>query len=133
VVSSPGGATATLDGNSTISCITPCTLDAAPGRHTVSFALPGYQLERREVTMGTGPQEVEPVVLRSAVGTLMLQSMPVGATVTVDGHRIPQVTPAQITLAVGVHTITVEKDGKQATEKVEIKIGIKQLRIPLGQ
>ena len=133
VVSSPGGATATLDGNSAISCTTPCSLDAAPGRHTVSFAMPGYQLERREVTVGAGPQEVEPVMLRSAVGTLMLQSIPGGATVTVNGHRIPQVTPAQITLAVGVHTIMVEKDGKQATERVEIKSGIKQLRIPLGQ
>ena len=61
----------------------------------------------------------------------MLQSMPEGAAITLNGRRTEYITPKQITLPVGVNTITVEKDGKQATEKVEIKSGIKQLRIPL--
>ena len=133
LLSSPTGATAMLDGSSATSCITPCSLDAAPGRHTVSFAMPGHQIERREVTVGSSPLEMPAVVLRAAIGSLMLTSSPVGATISLNGRRTEYVTPKQLELPVGEYTITVEKDGKQATEKVEIKSGIKQLRIPLEQ
>ena len=51
----------------------------------------------------------------------------------VNGKRIEQVTPAQIPLAVGVYSITIEKDGRQATEKVEIKNGMTRREIILGQ
>jgi serine/threonine-protein kinase len=133
VVSSPGGATATLDGNPAITCKTPCTLPSPPGRHSVSIALDGHQMERREITVGGGPLELPPVVLRAAGGTLMLSSIPPGATVTVDGRKIDMVTPAQIPLALGTYTITVEKDGKSSTEKVDIKGGINFRRMNVGQ
>src|ERR1039457_6229671 len=38
-LSSPGGATATLDGNPSQACSTPCSLRAAPGRHTLALTL----------------------------------------------------------------------------------------------
>ena len=45
--------------------------------------------------------------------------------VLVNGKRQPQVTPAQIPLAPGSYSITVEwKDGKKATRTVQIKDGI---------
>jgi predicted Ser/Thr protein kinase len=133
VISSPGGATATLDGRSETSCTTPCSLDAAPGRHTVALALPGYQVERRDVEVGSGPVEMPPVVLRSHAGTLMLSSDPPGASVEVNGRRVPQTTPAQIPLAPGTYRIVVEKDGRQSTSTVEIRNGeIKSLRVLLG-
>ena len=40
--SSPAGATATLDGNPSMACSTPCSLNAAQGRHTLSVVLPGH-------------------------------------------------------------------------------------------
>jgi hypothetical protein len=133
VISSPGGATATLDGRSETACTTPCSLDAAPGRHTVAIAMPGYQMERRDVEVGSGPVEMPPVVLRSHAGTLMLSSDPAGASVEVNGRRVPQTTPAQIPLAPGSYQITVEKDGRQSTSTVEIRNGeIKSLRVVLG-
>ena len=134
ILSSPGGATATLDGNSSLACSTPCSLRAAPGRHMLALSLPGYQIERREFTVvGAGPMELAPVVLRRAGGTLMLTSVPDGAAISVDGKRIDQLTPAQIPLALGVYSIMIEKGGRQATEQVEIKSGMTSRKIILEQ
>jgi hypothetical protein len=99
----------------------------------LALALPGYQIERREFTVGTGPMELTPVALRRAGGTLMLTSDPAGAAISVDGKRIDQLTPAQIPLALGVYSIMIEKGGRQATEQVEIKSGMTTRKIILGQ
>jgi len=104
-----------------------------PGRHFVALTLAGYQLERSEFTVGTGPVELPPLRLRAAAGTLMLSSVPPGATISVNGRRLDQLTPAQIPLTVGVYSITIEKGGLQATETVEITNGITTRRIILGQ
>jgi hypothetical protein len=131
--SSPAGATATLDGNPSMACSTPCSLRAAQGRHSLSLVLPGHQIERRDFTVGAGPLELTPVVLKAVGGILMLTSVPDHAAISVNGKRIDQVTPAQIPLALGVYSIMIEKDGRQATEKVEIKDGMTTRKIILGQ
>jgi hypothetical protein len=74
-----------------------------------------------------------PVLLHPVGGTLMLSSEPRGATVTVDGKKIDKVTPAQIPLALGTYSITVEKDGQSATQRVEITNGLNYCKIMLGQ
>jgi hypothetical protein len=130
--SSPAGATATLDGHRDAACSTPCSLHAAPGRHSVAVVLPGYQVEHVEVQVGSAPVELPPVVLRMSTGTLMLSTVPAGAAVDVDGRRWPQTTPVQIPLPAGSHHITVEKDGKRAASPVEIRgSAISTLRITL--
>src|SRR5262249_30080207 len=114
VISSPGGATATLDGRA--ECKTPCSLDASPGRHVVSVVLPGYEVERREITLSSEREvELPIVVMRASGGTVMLTSVPPGAAVFVDGRSTGKVTPAQLPLPSGPHLIRVEKDGRQAT------------------
>jgi hypothetical protein len=134
LTSSPSGATATLDGNPEITCTTPCSLDAPPGRHGVAITLPGYQVEHREVDIGSSAVELPPVVLRAPGGTLMLTSVPAGASITVNGRKRPEVTPAQITLDPGTYNITVEKDGKQNTQMVDVRNGkLNYLKIVLGQ
>jgi serine/threonine-protein kinase len=134
VVSSPSGAIATMDGQTDTACTTPCTLEASPGRHTIEFRKPGYDVERREADVTSGALELPAVVLRSVQGTLMLTSDPPGAAVLVNGKRNPQVTPAQIQLAPGSYTITVEwKDGRQATRTVQIKDGINFQKFLVGQ
>jgi len=122
---------AMLDGRSDTSCTTPCSIDAAPGRHSVSVNLQGYQLESREVDVRSSPVEMPAIMLRSSGGMLMLTTVPAGASVLVNGKRIPQTTPARIPLATGTYSITVEKDGKQNTQKVEIGSGLSYLKIPL--
>jgi hypothetical protein len=125
VISSPGGAIATLDRQRDTACTTPCSMDAAPGRHKIEIVKPGYELERRDVDVGSIPVELPAVVLRPAQGTLMLTSQPEGAAVLINGKRFSQVTPAQINLAPGTYKVTVEwNDGKQVTRTVEIRNGI---------
>ncbi len=133
LLSSPAGATATVDGNRALSCTTPCSVMIPQGRHSVAMTLAGTQMERREFTVGASPLELAPIPLRPAGGTLMLSSVPPGATITVNGRRIEQVTPAQIPLPVGAYSIVVEKGGLQATERVDITSGIVTRRIILGQ
>ena len=129
IISSPGGATAVMDGKPETGCTTPCSIDAGPGRHTISLNLAGYQLERREVDVGSSPQEMPAVVLHPFGGTVWLTSVPSGATVLVNGKKIAQVTPAQIPLAPGTYKITVEKDGREATRSVQVGTGIVYLKL----
>jgi serine/threonine-protein kinase len=125
VTSSPRGAVVTLDNQPDTACTTPCTLEANPGHHSLELVKSGYDVERREVEVGSASVEIPAVVMRSQQGTLMLTSSPTGAAVLVNGKRQPQVTPAQIPLAPGSYSITVEwKDGKKATRTVQIKDGI---------
>ena len=133
IISSPAGATATLDGRPDASCSTPCSLDAASGRHNVALTLDGFFTERREVDVSSGPVEMPAVVLRPRGGTIMLSSEPSGAAVLVNGKRIDKVTPAQIPLPPGTYRVTVEKDGRQRSETVEVGSGITVLKILLGQ
>ena len=133
-ISSPGGATVTMDSRQDAVCTAPCSLDAAPGRHSVLYTLPGYQVEHREFNVGGGPLELPAVIMRSETGTLMLSSVPPGATVTVNDKRIDKLTPVPLQLSAGTYRITVEKDGRQATSVVDIHTGdIKTLRVTLGQ
>lgn len=131
VISSPAGASATLDGRPDAVCTTPCTLDASPGRHNLSLALAGYQVERREFDVGPGPLELPAIVLRAPGGTLMLSSVPEGAAVLVNGKPIGKTTPAQIPLPPGSHMITVERDGRQASHTVDVRGGISYLKITI--
>jgi tRNA A-37 threonylcarbamoyl transferase component Bud32 len=133
VISSPGAATATLDGRPETACTTPCSLYALPGRHTVAITMPGYGIEHREVFVGTYPLEMQAVVLHPIGGSLMLTSDPPGASVLVDGKSTGQVTPTELKLRPGSYRITIEKDGRQATQTVEIRTGISYLKILLGQ
>lgn len=134
IISSPGGATATLDGRPDTACHAPCSLPAAQGRHTIAITLPGYQVEHRDVEIGTGPIELPPVILHAIGGTVMVSSDPPGASITVDGRKLTQLTPAALTLAPGTYHITVEKGGRQGARTVDVRNGvINYLKVVLGQ
>jgi len=124
IVSSPGGATATLDGRAESACTAPCSLRAASGHHTVAVTMPGYQIEHRDVDIGSGPMELPAVILHPITGTLMLTSDPAGAAISVNGRKLAEVTPAQLALAPGNYNITLEKDGRQTTRPVEVRNGV---------
>jgi serine/threonine-protein kinase len=132
VVSSPAGATATLDGQIDASCTTPCSLEAAPGRHTIAVTMNGYEIEHREVDVGSSPYDLPPVVLRAPGSTLYLSSEPSGANISINGRKFSGVTPARIPLPPGTYNVTVEKNGKQSTQSVEVQNGkLNLLKIPL--
>ncbi|MGA2274705.1 MAG: protein kinase [Bryobacteraceae bacterium] len=134
VITSPAGATAMLDGRREATCSTPCSLNAAPGRHTVSIAMAGYQPEHRDVAVGSGSMELPMVILRATQGTLWVTSSPAGAAITINGKRYPQTTPAQIPLPPGSYRVLLEKDGVQNTSTLEIRNGeTKLLKVLLSQ
>jgi serine/threonine-protein kinase len=120
-----------LDNRPDAVCTTPCSVDAAPGRHLIAVSLDGYQAEHREVDVGTSPVEMPAVILHEAGGTLMLTSNPNGASVLVDGKPTGKTTPATLTLAPGNYKITVDHDGRQVTQTVQVGSGIVYLKITL--
>lgn len=130
VVSDPAGATATLDGEADAACKTPCSLQALPGRHTIAITKPGYLYERQDVDVASAPTEVQ-VVLHAPGGTLFLSSEPPGASISIDGKKYTEVTPASIALTLGPHSVTVEKNGRQSTQKVDIQNTINILKVGL--
>ncbi|MDP9055294.1 MAG: protein kinase [Acidobacteriota bacterium] len=131
ITTNPPGAKAVLDGDLSMSCQTPCMVHAASGTHNLTFSQAGYENEYREVHVGETAEDVPPITLRKLSGILMLTTNPPGATIRIDGHLVPQVTPAQLTLSPGNYSITVEKSGKTQTQKVEIQQSPIYLRIPL--
>jgi serine/threonine-protein kinase len=133
VITSPSGATAMLDGRTDAVCTTPCTLDALAGRHSITLKLAGHQTEQREFSVGSGPLELPIVVLRAPSGVLMLTSTPSGAAVLVNGRQTGKTTPAQLSLPPGNYRITVERDGLQTTQNVEVHGGMSYLKISFGQ
>jgi len=134
LITSPSGATATLDGRQDQACTTPCSLDAAPGKHFISFSLPGYQIDREDLNVGSGPVEFPAVILHMLSGVLMLSSTPPGASILVNGKPVTETTPAQLSLPPGTYKIAVQKNGLQSVSTVEIHNGdTRVLRVTLGQ
>ena len=72
------------------------------------------------------------ISLRKASGVLMITTVPKGATITINGKAQGQTTPAQIDLPPGTYTVMVEKDGRRAVDRVEIRNGNTNfVKIPL--
>jgi tRNA A-37 threonylcarbamoyl transferase component Bud32 len=131
MATNPSGANVTLDGNGP-SCATPCTLQVPPGLHSLSIRLDGYQEERREIHVGSDAQEVPLISLRRAAGTLMITTVPAGATITINDKVQSQPTPAKIDLPPGTYTVMVEKNGRRQVDRVEIRNGNTNfVKIPL--
>ncbi len=127
IVTSPAGALASLDGHSSVSCRTPCTMTVPPGRHFLEITQPGYQTEHREINVANGPQDLAPVVLHREGGTVMLSSNPQGASVTVNGKPQDKTTPLQLNLPPGTYTIGVSKDGRSESKTVQVRNGSMQI------
>ena len=127
IVTSPGGALASLDGHSAVSCRTPCTMTVPPGRHFLEITLVNYQTEHREINVSNGPQDLAPVVLHREGGTVMLSSNPPGASITVNGRAQDKTTPLQLNLPPGSYTIAVSKDGKSDSRTVQVRNGSMQI------
>ena len=123
VMTDPAGATAMLDSNPDLSCVTPCGISARSGVHNISLRLEGYQPEIREVHVVNQDVEVPLISLRSANGVLMLTSEPSGAEVFLDGRDTGYQTPARISLPAGHHSVAIQKRGVRASDSVDILNG----------
>ena len=110
--SSPQGAEVQIDGRHEAAWITPFTATGlAVGSHTVSFSKPGYTAASRTAQVAAGQNAVLAVQLAELAATLAVGSDPAGATITVDGKDTGKVTPAQLIVGKGSHTVALHKAG----------------------
>jgi hypothetical protein len=108
-------------------------LRGTPGLHHLAISEAGYENEYRDLHVADTALDVPPITLRRPSGTLMLTTNPPGASVRVDGKLIKDITPAQITLAPGSYLITVEKDGRSRSQRVDMQESLIYLRVPLDE
>ena len=134
VRSQPRGAMVILDGAAATECVTPCQLTATPGEHTITLKLGGYKTLMRAVNVTGAPSCFRSLRLAQAVGVLMLQSQPDGATITIDDKPWPGITPAQIRLPPGQYKFTLQKGDLKSVQTVEIRDGdFRRISIALTQ
>ena len=123
ITSNPPGAKAVVDDRFTQSCLTPCTLKAAAGKHRVTIAMADFVSESREVMVGNTAVDVPPVTLKQVFGSVMVTSHPAGAGLRVDGKAITQRTPVTLSLPPGDHVLSVERNGQVIQKKFEVRAG----------
>jgi serine/threonine-protein kinase len=112
VTSTPEGAQVQIDGQGDPGWITPYSVTAiAPGQHTIVVSKAGYTQETRTADVTSANRASLVVHLTALVATAAIASDPVGASIYVDGKDTLRVTPYQITLEKGTHTILVRKAG----------------------
>jgi len=112
VESSPEGAQLQIDGRADASWITPFSLSGlTPGPHTVVVSKSGFGQESHTVEVTAGSKASLAVHLVALNATMSVSSEPAGANIFVDGKDSGKVTPAQVTIDKGTHTILVRKAG----------------------
>jgi serine/threonine protein kinase len=110
--SNPEGAQVQIDGKGDPSWVTPYTVASlAPGQHTVVISRSGFGQETRTADVASASRASVLVHLTALAATATVTSNPPGASIFVDGKDTLRVTPSQIMLEKGVHTILVRKLG----------------------
>jgi serine/threonine-protein kinase len=110
--SSPEGAQVQIDGKGDPSWVTPYTVTSlAPGQHTVVISKSGFGQETRTADVASASRASLLVHLTALLATATVTSDPPGAAIFVDSKDTLHVTPSQITLEKGTHTILVRKTG----------------------
>ena len=114
--SEPTGATVKLDGE--VIGTTPFSTEVIQGQRGLEFSLAGFKTFHLErfIEAGTSPV-LDPIRLQANDGTLILESLPAGATVSEAG-MFHGSTPLTLVLTSGVtHRLRLGKPGYLATEQ----------------
>jgi serine/threonine protein kinase len=112
VDSTPEGAQVQVDGRGDPSWVTPYTIsNLAPGQHTLVISKSGFGQETRTTDLASGGKTSVSVHLNALATTIAVSSDPAGAAIFVDGKDTLRVTPSQISLEKGMHTVLVRKPG----------------------
>ena len=116
VASTPEGVKVAIDGVSQPGWRTPFqTGKLAPGRHSVSFSKPGYTDESRAVLVLPGKMASVGVQMKPKVALVSIASSPSGAAVLLDGKATSRLTPTEIAVEHGDHTLTLKLAGYKDT------------------
>jgi PEGA domain len=131
--STPPGATVSLVGRS---CTAPCDLEVPRGLATGEALLEGFERQSLVINVtGERPQSLK-VSMAQENGLVSVESVPVGATVLVDGVSQNAVTPFVVQTSPGSHRVVLQKPGYLPVEvAVELKLGsnpaiVRTLEVP---
>lgn len=121
----PAGAQVLVDGKSNQSFSTPQTIfSLSPGVHTLTISKDGYTPAARSVQITAGTQSNLSVQLELPSGLVNVISNPTTAYILIDGVSTGHVTPSQVSVAPGNHTLTLRRMGYlEATNAFTVKSG----------
>lgn len=122
ITGAPGVTARVDDEGSGVSCVAPCSLEVAPGAHSVYFTRPGYAPETRAIVVTARQRTTVSASLRALVGTLIVEADERDALVEVDG-RVAGFTPLVLRdVAVGRRRVRVSLVGFRPVERtVEVR------------
>lgn len=115
LVTDPPGGKVVVDSRQ--SCLSPCSIPLANGRHTLTAELTGYTLAQKIIQV---PEDVNVFLpLVRSVGVLLVSSEPRGSQVAVDGKPYGR-TPVTLHLPAGAHHLTISDGDRRHDETIEI-------------
>lgn len=115
-VTNPPGAQLLIDHN--IVCTAPCTLTLPPGRHVLSATLGGYATAERIFHV---PEDSSMIIdLAQGAGVLLINSIPAGATVMLDGKEVGH-APMSLHVLAGQHRLDLFSGAQSKQQIVSIQ------------
>jgi hypothetical protein len=114
--SNPAGALVQIDGRSDPRWTTPFLApNLTAGNHQVVFAKQGFTSETRSLEIGpkNGTYSIDLVPVMTAITA---SSTPAGAGIEIDGQDTGKVTPAQVPVSEGLHTVVMRLAGYRPTQ-----------------
>jgi hypothetical protein len=122
--STPPGAEIQIDGRHEPAWVTPYTATLPVGQHSVTLTMTGRMSVTRAVDVAAGRKATVAAALAERAATIAVSSEPAGATILLDGQNTGKVTPADLIVAKGSHSVTVRKQGYlDATNSMELAPG----------
>jgi len=122
IITNPPGAEVVPDNTPDKTCKSPCSLQMSPGRHTLTVTLAGYRKENRIFEVARQPLEMF-INLTQLIGTLRVETVPPGASITLNGQLRPEKTPVTLLLPPGKYRLEVSLDGRRAEQDIEVRDG----------
>src|SRR5580658_3934916 len=110
LVTVPDGAAVTIDNSPDAVCQSPCNMDLAAGKHRIQAKKEGYYQLTKDFEVD-GQQPEIAFALDQIVGSVIIETVPAGASISVDGKPRPGTTPVTIQLPVGQYKVTLTKEG----------------------
>jgi eukaryotic-like serine/threonine-protein kinase len=122
--SSPAGAQIQIDGRSDPSWVTPLAVTVYAGPHSVVVSKPGFTSQSQNIEVTAANRATVSLSLTEMSAIAAVNSDPAGASIYVDGRDSGKLTPAQLSVPKGSHTITVKRLGYfEASQSVELVPG----------
>ena len=115
LITDPPGVNITVDGSR--SCVTPCAVALAGGRHTLAANMPGFGVARKIFYVPADKSILVPMV--KSQGVMLVSSEPSGASVNVDG-KTAGTTPITLRLTPGAHRVSVWDGTRWHDESIQV-------------